>query len=64
MAQQATVAQLIDLSNRLKSAQRAIIDTAALSGAMPTETSLRKISDLEGAIAAVDVLIQEASDGR
>lgn len=64
MTEHATAAQLNALSDRLKAAQRAIIDTAAISGAMPTDTAVRKVADLEGMIAAVDVLLQEIQDRR
>jgi len=56
------VTELLKLSDRLKEAQRDIILTAAKLSMMPSEGTLRKISDLENTIAAVDALIQEEQE--
>lgn len=58
MAQQAE-ADLSSLLERLKAAQRDLLLTAARSSALPSDGMLRKLSDLEGAIAATEALIQE-----
>ena len=54
--------ELLKLSERLKDAQRDIILNAAKLSMMPSEGTLRKISDLENTIAAVDALIQEEQE--
>lgn len=51
--------QLDALLDRLKQAQHTLIDDAAASGMMPSDGTLRKIADLENAIAAVVALIEE-----
>lgn len=56
------VTELLKLSDRLKEAQRDIILNAAKLSMMPSEGTLRKISDLENTIAAVDALIQEEQE--
>ena len=56
--------ELLKLSERLKEAQRDIILNAAKLSMMPSEGTLRKISDLENTIAAVDALIQEEQEKR
>jgi hypothetical protein len=58
------VTELLKLSERLKDAQREIILGAAKLSMMPSEGTLRKISDLENTIAAVDALIQEEAEKR
>ena len=58
------VSELFELSERLKDAQREIILGAAKLSMMPSEGTLRKISDLENTIAAVDALIQEEAEKR
>jgi len=58
MAQQPE-ADLQRLLDRLKAAQRDLLLAAARSSALPSDGMLRKISDLEGAIAAAEALIQE-----
>jgi hypothetical protein len=63
MAQQAE-ADLSSLLDRLKAAQRDLVLTAAKSTALPSDGMLRKISELEGAIAATEALIQEEGDRR
>ena len=53
------MSELTDLLDRLKSAQRDLIVTAAQANMMPSEGMVRKIADLEAAIAAVDAVIHE-----
>jgi len=55
-------ADLSTLLDRLKTAQRTLLLTAAASGTLPSDGMLRKISELEGAIAATEALIQEERD--
>ncbi len=52
-------ADLSALLERLKTAQRNLLLTAARSATLPSDGALRKISELEGAIAATEALIQE-----
>ena len=54
-----TISELQALSARLKDAQRRLIEGAAKSGALPADGTLRRLADLEGAINAVDLLIEE-----
>lgn len=63
MPQQAE-ADLAGLLDRLKSAQRDLILTAAKGSTLPSDGMLRKISELEGAIAATEALIQEEQHAR
>ncbi|MFG1187109.1 MULTISPECIES: hypothetical protein [Xanthobacter] len=58
MAQQAE-ADLASLLDRLKAAQRELVLTAAKGSTLPSDGMLRKISELEGAIAATEALMQE-----
>lgn len=57
-------ADLEGLLERLKAAQRALLFTAARSPALPSDGTLRKLTELEGAIAATEALIQEESARR
>ena len=52
-------ADLKGLLDRLKTAQRDILLTAANASTLPTDGMLRKISELEGVIAATEALMQE-----
>lgn len=61
MAQQPE-ADLSSLLERLKAAQRELLLTAAKGVTLPSDGTLRKLSDLEGAIAATEALIQEEHD--
>ncbi|MFG1347466.1 hypothetical protein V5F59_21445 [Xanthobacter autotrophicus DSM 431] len=61
MAQQPE-ADLSSLLERLKAAQRELLLTAAKGATLPSDGTLRKLSDLEGAIAATEALIQEEHD--
>ncbi len=58
MAQQ-TEADLKGLLERLKNAQRDLLLAAAQATTVPSDGALRKISELEGAIAATEALIQD-----
>lgn len=58
MAQQ-TETDLKGLLERLKSAQRDLLLTAAQASILPADGTLRKISELEGAIAATEALLQD-----
>lgn len=61
---QTAEADLSGLLERLKTAQRDLILTAAKSQTLPSDGTVRKISELEGAIAATEALIEEERDGR
>lgn len=63
MAQQAE-ADLSGLLDRLKNAQRDLLVTAAQSNTVPSDGMLRKISELEGVIAATEALMQEQQQRR
>jgi hypothetical protein len=51
--------KLLALRERLVTAQRKLLMDAAETNLLPADSALRKISDLENAIAAVEVLISE-----
>jgi hypothetical protein len=53
------MSRLRDLSDRLKAAQKLLIENAADTGQLPPENVIRRISDLENAIVAVETLIAE-----
>ncbi|WP_181701796.1 hypothetical protein [Chthonobacter albigriseus] len=53
------VRSLTQLSERLRGAQRELILSAARSGQLPPENMIRRISDLENTIVAVETLIAE-----
>ena len=55
----ATPTELQALLGRLQAAQRELIFTAARTAMMPADGTLRRISDLENTIAAVEALIHE-----
>lgn len=57
-------ADLKDLLERLKTAQRDLLLTAASASTLPSDGAIRKISDLEGAIAAAEALLQEEKKRR
>ncbi|WP_341990966.1 hypothetical protein [Azorhizobium sp. AG788] len=57
-------ADLKDLLERLKTAQRDLLLTAASGTTLPSDGAIRKISDLEGAIAATEALLQEEKKRR
>lgn len=50
---------LLTLLDQLKAAQRTLILEAAKQGMMPPDNMLRRISDLENTIAAVEALVEE-----
>jgi hypothetical protein len=52
---------LLELSRRLKQAQRDLIMKAASADSLPPDGVIRKISELENAILAVDAIIEESS---
>jgi len=52
------------LRNRLVDAQHKLLLQAAESDQLPSDNTLRKISDLENVIAAVEVLIEEKGGKR
>jgi hypothetical protein len=60
----ATLTELQALLGRLQAAQRELIFTAARAAMMPADGTLRRISDLENTIAAVEALIHEQKPER
>lgn len=54
-----TRAELLALRQRLQAAQRDIIFREARSSSPPGDNAVRKIADLENAIAAVEATIEE-----
>ena len=60
----ATLTELQALLGRLQAAQRELIFTAARAAMMPADGTLRRISDLENTIAAVEALIHEQRPGK
>ena len=56
-----TQSELLTLLDRLRRAQREIIFREARSLAPPVDNTVRKIADLENAIAAVEATIEEVS---
>jgi hypothetical protein len=59
-----TSADLRSLLARLKGAQHALIEDAARQSGLPSTVILRKIAELENAIAAVLVFIEEREGSR
>ena len=57
-------ADLSSLLNRLKGAQHALIEDAARQPGLPSTAIIRKIAELENAIAAVLALIEEREGSR
>lgn len=57
-------ADLKGLLERLKTAQRDLLITASQATVLPSDGAIRKISDLEGAIAATEALMQEEKKRR
>jgi|GEM_PF-1097995 len=49
---------------RLKSAQRQLIVSSADVSILPSDSTLRKIADLENSIAAVEALIHESKPAK
>ncbi len=52
-------AGLSALLHRLKAAQRELLLNAAATQTLPSDGTIRKISELEGAIAATEAMIEE-----
>ncbi|MGQ3673427.1 hypothetical protein ACT6QG_13655 [Xanthobacter sp. TB0136] len=52
-------ADLAGLLERLKNAQRELVLTAASGTTVPSDGMLRKISELEGVIAATEAVMEE-----
>ena len=52
-------AKLIVLYDRMTEEQRRMVDDAASRGVLPTTGMMRRMADLESALAAVDTTIQE-----
>jgi hypothetical protein len=59
-----TSADLRSLLARLKGAQHALIEDAARQPGLPSTAIIRKIAELENAIAAVLVFIEEREGSR
>ena len=55
---------LRSLLERLKNAQRDLLRSAASQPVLPSDGMLRKISELEGVIAATEALMQEEQQAR
>lgn len=51
--------QLVALRGRLVEAQQKLINQAAMSGVLPTDSAIKKISELENAIMAVEHMIED-----
>ncbi len=52
-------AKLIALYDRLAAEQQRLIEASAKIGILPSTGTLRKISDIEHALSAVDAMIEE-----
>lgn len=52
------------LRDRLVDAQHKLLLQAAEAAQIPSDNALRKISDLENAIAAIEVMIEERRSSR
>ena len=59
-----TAADLQALLDRLKQAQHALIEDAARQPGLPSTAIIRRIAELENAIAAVLALIEEREGNR
>lgn len=55
---------LAALLERLKSAQRELVVTASRGTTIPSDGMLRKISELEGVIAATEAVLEEERSRR
>lgn len=53
--------KLASLRGRLVEAQQKLISQAATSGTLPTDSAIRKISELENAIMAVEHMMEEVA---
>ena len=56
--------KLVGLRGRLVEEQQKLIMQAAGSGVLPTDSAIRKISDIENAIMAVEHMIEELGTGK
>ena len=56
------MSKLDSLLDRLKARQRDLIMEAAQSETLPADSTLRRISELENAIAAVEAVADEETD--
>lgn len=56
--------QLTALRGRLVEEQQKLISQAATSGMLPTDSAIRKISDIENAIMAVEHMIEDLTPAR
>ncbi|OYW62105.1 MAG: hypothetical protein B7X99_19485 [Rhizobiales bacterium 17-65-6] len=61
---QTQASALSALLDRLKTAQRDLLLTTAQSQSLPSDGTIRKISEMEGAIAATEALLDELRDKR
>ena len=61
---QTQASALSALLDRLKTAQRDLLLTTAQSQSLPSDGTIRKISEMEGAIAATEALLAELRDKR
>lgn len=61
---QTNASALSALLDRLKTAQRELLLNAAQSQTLPSDGTIRKISELEGAIAATEALLGELREKR
>ena len=64
MATATIVEDLQALLKRLKDNQRQLLIQSAQSGMLPPEGTIRKIADLENAIGAVELFIEEETQNR
>ena len=55
--------KLRTLLGRLQTRQRDLITQAAEADTLPPDTALRKIADLENAIGAIELLIEDGKGG-
>ena len=60
----ATVEDLRALLKRLKDSQRKLLIQSAEAGMLPADGTIRKIADLENAIGAVELFIEEEEQNR
>ncbi len=56
--------KLVGLRGRLVEEQQKLIMQAAGSGVLPTDSAIRKISDIENAIMAVEHMIEELGSSK
>jgi uncharacterized coiled-coil protein SlyX len=61
---QASLDELRALLERLMTAQRELIHSSARTAMTPSDGTIRRISDLENTIAAVEALIHEQKPAR